>query len=55
MVNHSSYDKEFHDICSKMKTYIEKNCQHQIVTDAIDISPDCSKTIQYCTICMTNF
>lgn len=55
MINHSSYDEEFHNICSQIKAYIEKNCKHQIVTDTIDISPDCSKTIQYCAICMTNF
>lgn len=55
MMNQMSYDKEYNDICYLMKEYIEKKCKHEIVFDSIDISPDCSRTIEYCAVCMTNF
>jgi hypothetical protein len=55
MMNQTLYDKEYNDICSLMKEYIEKKCKHEIVIDSIDISPDCSRTIEYCGVCMTNF
>jgi hypothetical protein len=55
MINQMSYDKEYNDICSLMKEYIEKNCKHEIIKDYIDISPECSKTIEYCAVCLKNF
>ena len=55
MINQTSYDKEYNEICSLMKEYIEKKCKHQIVQDSIDISPECSKTIEYCAVCMKSF
>lgn len=55
MMNQMSYDKEYNDICSLMKEYVDKKCKHEIIIDSIDISPDCSKTIEYCAVCMTNF
>jgi hypothetical protein len=55
MINQLSYDKEYNEICVLMKKYIDTHCKHQIVQDSIDISPDCSKTIQYCLVCMTSF
>jgi len=55
MINQTSYDKDYNEICSLMKEYIEKKCKHQIVQDLIDISPECSKTIEYCVICMKTF
>jgi hypothetical protein len=30
---------------------IQDNCQHEFVNDYIDITPDLSKQIKYCTIC----
>jgi len=36
------------DICDKN---IERLCDHDFEKDSIDISPDISKTIEYCTIC----
>lgn len=35
--------------------YLIDHCSHNIVTDLIDIDPDRSKTIKYCTRCMTTF
>lgn len=55
MINQISYDKEYNDICSLMKEYIEKKCKHEIIIDSIDISPECSKTIEYCLVCMKSF
>jgi hypothetical protein len=55
MINHLSYDKEYNDICLLMQEYIEKKCKHEIIKDFIDISPECSKTIEYCAVCMKNF
>jgi hypothetical protein len=55
MINYLSYDKEYNDICSLMREYMEKKCKHEIIKDFIDISPECSKTIEYCAVCMKNF
>jgi len=40
--------KEFIQICD---TEIEKLCSHDFVYDVVDISPDHSKQICYCTKC----
>jgi len=34
-----------------VKKYLHKNCKHNIVHDLIDIDPDRSQEISYCTIC----
>ena len=48
-------DSELQAICDLMDKYIENNCQHHIVYDTIDISPDASQTIRYCEYCEKNF
>lgn len=48
-------DNEWHTICGLMEQYIEKNCQHHIIHDVIDISPDSSQTIRYCEYCEKTF
>jgi len=45
----------FLDIVEKVQQYIEVYCQHNIIEDLIDIDPDRSKTIHYCTKCETTF
>ena len=35
--------------------YIMKHCEHNIVYDYIDITPDTSKRIRYCTHCYTDY
>ena len=42
-------------IVSLIDEYISKDCVHNIVYDMIDITPDTSKTIRYCTECYTDF
>jgi hypothetical protein len=39
---------ELKDMC---KTYIQKYCNHEMVEDLIDITPDKSRTIIYCKLC----
>lgn len=45
----------FLDIVEKVQQYIEVYCQHTIIEDLIDVDPDRSKTIYYCTKCETTF
>ena len=42
---------EYLDILNRVKKYLHKNCKHNIVHDLIDIDPDRSQEISYCTIC----
>jgi ATP-dependent helicase/DNAse subunit B len=42
---------EYFDILRKVNEYLYKYCIHNIVDDLIDIDPDRSKEISYCTIC----
>ena len=46
-------DKEINEIFDKIKTYLRNHCEHTMITDLIDIDPDRSKEIQYCTKCYT--
>ena len=45
----------FMNIVEKVQPYVKIYCQHQINEDLIDIDPDRSKTIYYCTKCETTF
>lgn len=48
-------DNELQMICKLMEQYIETKCQHHIIYDVIDISPDASQTIRYCEYCEKTF
>ena len=48
-------DNEWQMICNLMEKYIETHCQHHIIHDVIDISPDASQTIRYCEYCEKTF
>jgi len=48
-------DPEYTKICTAIEQYLKTNCEHEVVTDLIDIDPDRSKTITYCTKCMITF
>lgn len=39
------------EIYEKLSTYIDNNCHHTYVNDIIDITPDNSRTLTYCSIC----
>jgi hypothetical protein len=45
------HHREYLDILLKVNKYLHKYCNHDIVCDLIDIDPDRSKEISYCTIC----
>jgi hypothetical protein len=42
---------EYFDILKLVTKYLHKHCRHDVVHDLIDIDPDRSRTITYCTIC----
>jgi len=42
---------DFQDIIKRLDGFIAKHCKHTFVYDLIDISPDYSKTICYCSKC----
>ena len=44
-------NQEYLDILKRVKKYLHKYCNHYIVHDSIDIDPDRSQDIVYCTIC----
>jgi hypothetical protein len=48
-------NEEYNNICKLMEEYIIHNCNHNIVEDSIDITPDRSQTIFYCSKCMKSF
>lgn len=45
------YKKEIKNICNVLKS----KCNHLLVNDSIDISPDESQTIIYCKLCESTF
>ena len=46
---------EYSKILDLVNQYLQKYCQHRIVTDTIDIDLDHSKTIHYCELCEQTF
>ena len=45
------YKKEIKNICDVLKS----KCNHVLINDTIDISPDESQSIIYCQVCETTF
>jgi len=43
------------EILKKVISYLQKNCPHERVQDMIDINPDKSVNIVYCSICEETF
>ena len=43
---------DFLHISVSIIEYCKKYCSHNIITDTIDITPDISQTIRYCSICL---
>jgi hypothetical protein len=48
-------DPIYQQIEKTLDDYIETHCQHHVVQDMIDISPEYSKTIYYCEHCWKTF
>ena len=47
--------QDYTNILSQVNAYLYKYCAHTIDHDLIDIDPDTSIEIEYCTICGTTF
>ena len=48
-------DRDIQQIYELVVKYIDTNCEHNIITDYIDISPYHGHNINYCDICMKTF
>lgn len=46
---------EYNDIYNLIKKFLLKYCNHNIIEDYIDISPDNCQCIKYCTKCESTF
>jgi hypothetical protein len=44
---------DYNSILNSIETFLKNNCQHCLVGDYIDIDPDRSEYITYCSICLT--
>ncbi len=44
-------NQDYLHIYNSIKDYCKKYCKHNIITDTIDITPDRSQNIRYCSIC----
>mgnify|MGYP001165315797 CR=1 FL=1 len=44
-------DNRFQKMVKDMECYIDGQCNHNWVHDLVDIDPDRSKSIIYCTLC----
>jgi hypothetical protein len=51
----SMQNKDYQDIVRKMAVYLENYCNHRIVEDDVDTSPESSKKIFYCELCYQPF
>ena len=48
-------NEDYKTIVELIDNYIQKHCNHIIVTDLIDIDPDRSKMVKYCECCYKTF
>ena len=48
-------NESYKEVCRSINQFIETHCTHTIMYDLIDINPDVSKTIRYCTHCNKTF
>jgi hypothetical protein len=51
----SMQNKDYQDIVRKMAVYLENFCNHRIIEDDIDTSPESSKKVFYCELCFQPF
>jgi hypothetical protein len=58
VLNNISNDKQnpdYKNIIQLIEKYLIDHCNHNIIEDLIDIDPDRSKMVKYCTICYKTF
>ena len=51
----SKTSTEYQQIVNTVQDFLLKNCDHLLVYDYIDITPDRSERICYCSRCFTTF
>ena len=54
-ISREQQNQTYQEIYRQIDKYIEDNCQHHVVQDLIDISPEHSQTIYYCEHCWKTF
>jgi hypothetical protein len=54
-ISQERHTKMTRDMLKQVSDHIDQHCQHVIVRDTIDISPEESKTIYYCEHCWKTF
>jgi hypothetical protein len=48
-------NEDYQYIVSQIGIFLQKYCNHEIVKDLIDTTPDTSETIHYCMVCEETF
>ena len=48
-------NSDYKNIIQLIEKYLIYHCNHNIIEDLIDIDPDRSKMIKYCTLCYKTF
>ena len=54
LIEQCDKNSEIDKLNKALKHFLMLNCTHIVETDDIDISPDESRRIKYCTRCMCN-
>jgi hypothetical protein len=55
LITNQNTKKEIFEIYENISSYIDKNCNHVLTNDYIDISIEKCKSITYCEICLKTF
>lgn len=54
-VSNDNQNPDYKNIIQLIEKYLIDHCNHNIIDDLIDIDPDRSQMIKYCTICYKTF
>jgi len=55
IITNPNAKKEIFEIYENISSYIDKNCNHVLINDYIDISIEKCKSITYCENCLKTF
>lgn len=48
-------EEKYVDALNNCRNYLKKHCSHQFVSDFIDIDPDRTQFVRYCSDCYVTF
>jgi hypothetical protein len=54
-LSNENMNSDYTYILETLDNYLIEHCNHNVVTDLIDIDPEISQTIHYCDRCMLTF